>query len=393
MKTLKKDGDRLKLVSYSALEKRGNAIEIKIDNFKIGDFNLLISDNAQGKSRLFRMLNFISKLISGHKRPIGTILKSQFKFEVIRKRKKEKVLYELNIDPNGGKNSYHEEISIDDKPIYSSKNKILYNEVKKRTIKDFFIPKNMPALTSIEEPDYITIKLIKEFFQRFVSISSEKTKDIQVPLPGTTPIIPDEKGQNIAFVLDNWSELYPEIFNEVINELKKCFSYIEKIHFVEPPLKFHVKEGKTSKLLSLKEKNIKREIMQTEWSDGIYRMLHLLMSTKVPFIIDGKRKPPSVILIDEIENGLDFKTLKYVVSYFRDYSEDSQIIMSSHSPLVCDFVNPYDWIVARRKGCKINYLSPKYIEENLDADLELFKFKHWDFYTKHISSSKLYRVK
>ena len=122
-------------------------------------------------------------------------------------------------------------------------------------------------------------------------------------------------------------------------------------------------------------------------------MLHLLMSAKAPFVIDGKIKLPSVILIDEIENGLDFKTLKYVVNYLKDCSEDSQIIMSSHSPLVCDFVNPNDWVVARRKGSKINYLSPKYIEKNLNADLELFKFKHWEFYTKHISNSKIYRVK
>ena len=393
MKTVKKNGDRLKLVSYSALEKRGREIEIKIDNFIIEDFNLLISDNAQGKSRLFRMLIFISKLISGQGRLITTKLKSTFKFEVIGEKKKEEVKYELNIEPNEGKNFYYEEILRNTKSIYSSKNKELFNETKRKTIKNFFIPKNMPALTSIEDPEFITIKLLKEFFQRFVSVSSERTKDIQMPFPGTKPIVPDAKGQNIAFVLDNWSELYPGIFNEVINELKKCFSYIEKIHFVEPPIKFSAPGVQISKLLSLRENNINKEIIQSDWSDGIYRMLHLLMSAKAPFIIDGKIKLPSVILIDEIENGLDFKTLKYVVNYLKDCSEDSQIIMSSHSPLVCDFVNPNDWVVARRKGSKINYLSPKYIEKNLNADLELFKFKHWEFYTKHISNSKLYRVK
>ena len=389
MKTIKKDRNKLKLISFSASEIRDKETEIKIDNFPIGDFNLLISDNAQGKTRLFNMLNFISKLISGQGRIIPTILKAEFKFKTISKEKEEEVTYELNIEPIDGKNSYYEEIFRSNEPIYSSKNKILYNESKRSKIKKFFIPKNMPALTSIEDPEYTTIKLIKEFFQRFVFVSAEKTNIHVFPPPGTKQIVPDEKGQNIAPVLNNWSELYPDIFNEVINELKKCFSYIEKIHFVEQLLS----GGLTSRLLSFRENNVYRDIMQNEWSAGIYRMLHLLMTTKVPFIIDSKINQPSAILIDEIENGLDFKTLKYVVNYFKDYSEDSQIIMSSHSPLVCDFVNPKDWIVARRKGYKINYLSPKHIEKNLDTDLELFKFKHWEFYTKHISNSKLYRVK
>lgn len=388
MRTIKKNGDRLKLISYSAFEKRGRKFEIKIDNFLISDFNLLISDNAQGKTRLFNMLIFVSNLISGKGRIIGTKLKSEFKFEAISNEKIEEITYELNIEPINGKNFYSEEIFRNNKTIYSSKNKILYNESKRSKIKKFFIPKNMPALTSIEDPEYTTIKLIKEFFQRFVSVSADKTKDLIFPVLGTKPIVPDARGQNIASVLYNWSELYPDIFNEVINELKQCFSYIEKIHFVEQ--KF---QGGRNWLLSLKENNISKEIIQTNWSDGIYRMLHLFMSTKVPFIIDNKIKLPSIILIDEIENGLDFKTLKYAVNYFKDYSEDSQIIMSSHSPLVCDFVNPKNWIVARRKGYKINYLSPKYLEKNLDFDLELFKFKHWEFYTKHISNSKLYRVK
>jgi len=389
LKTIKKMENRLKLISFNAFEKKGKNFEIKIDNFLISDFNLLISDNAQGKTRLFNTLIFISKLISGKRRIIGTKLKSQFKFEAISNKKIEEITYELNIEPINGKNFYNEEIFRNNKTIYSSKNKILYNESKRSKIKKFFIPKNMPALTSIEDPEYTTIKLIKEFFQRFVFVSADKTKGIVLQLSDTKQIVPHAMGQNIAAVLYNWSELYPDIFNEVINELKQCFSYIEKIHFVEQRLPV----GQTSRLLSFKENNISKEIIQTHWSSGIYRMLHLLMSTKVPFIIDDKIKLPSVILIDEIENGLDFKTLKYAANYFKDYSEDSQIIMSSHSPLVCNFVNPKNWIVARRKGYKINYLSPKYLEKNLDADLELFKYKHWKFYIKHISNSKLYRVK
>ena len=98
-----------------------------------------------------------------------------------------------------------------------------------------------------------------------------------------------------------------------------------------------------------------------------------------------------LILIDEIENGLDFNRLKYIINYFKDYSDDSQIIIASHSPLVCDFVHPKNWRVVKRKGYEVSFLSPQ-LQEDLDAQLDIFKHNHWDFYTKHISNSEKYNI-
>ena len=102
--------------------------------------------------------------------------------------------------------------------------------------------------------------------------------------------------------------------------------------------------------------------------------------------------PPSLILIDEIENGLDFKTLKYIIKYYEEYSDDSQVIMSSHSPLVCDFVSPTKWIIVRKIGNELRFIAPHDVENDLNSQLDIFKQKHWDFYLKHISNSRLYKV-
>jgi len=381
-----KDKTKLVLTSFNAFEKKGRNFEIKINNFPIGDFNLLISDNAQGKTRLFRILNFISKLFIGKPRIISTKLEATFKFKAINKKMEEKVVYELNIEPKNGNNIFHEEVIRNNKKVYSSKNRILLNESTGSKVKDYFIPKNLPALSSIDDSKFITIKLIREFFQKFVYISAKKSSDIFIDPKST---VPNSKGTNIASTLNSWHELYPEVFNEVINEFKKCYRFIDKVFFIEG----QIPSGPSTQLLAINERNIHNPIIQLNWSEGIYRILHLLMSTKVPFIIDKKIESPSIILIDEIENGLDFKCLKYIVRYFQDYSDDSQIVISSHSPLVCDFVDPNNWIIAKRNGYKINYLSPRSVEKELIKDLELFKHKHWEFYTKHISNSPLYRVK
>jgi len=116
------------------------------------------------------------------------------------------------------------------------------------------------------------------------------------------------------------------------------------------------------------------------------------MSPHIPFDLTGKIVCPSLILIDEIENGLDFKTLKYIINYLKDYSDDSQIIFSSHSPLVCEFVHPNFWIIVKRSGVDISFISPKNVENNIDEQMESFRQKYWDFYSKHISNSNLYIV-
>lgn len=377
----------LKLKSIEVLEKRKNEVDIKIENFPVGEFTLLISDNAQGKSRLFRTLDYLSSVSKSNARVIGTNFSAKLKFEITTDSKAHEILYEINIEPKSGKkNDFNELITQNKKIIFSSKDNILFNETKKQKVENYFIPRNLPALVAIEETDFVTINLVRDFLQRVVYISSEKSTEVQID-PGA--IIPDKSGKNIADVLKSWSKSYPENFNDTINELKQCFPYIEKLYFTETPLP----NGRTTELLTFDEKNVKMPILQGQWSDGIYRILCLIMSTRIPFQISNKTKSPSLILVDEIENGLDFKRLKYIINYFQDYSDDSQIIISSHSPLVCDFVHPKYWIVVKRKGSTLNFISPNLIEKDIESQLEIYKRRHWDFYTKHISNSNLYIAK
>ncbi len=53
---------KIKLISFELAELREKETEIKFKDLSTGDFNLLIGDNAQGKTRLFRILNFLSNL-------------------------------------------------------------------------------------------------------------------------------------------------------------------------------------------------------------------------------------------------------------------------------------------------------------------------------------------
>jgi predicted ATPase len=173
----------------------------------------------------------------------------------------------------------------------------------------------------------------------------------------------------------------------VIDELRNCFPKIQKISFDKTENIIDPKTGGEFEIISFNEKNICSSIPQNKWSDGIVRILHLLMSVKVPF--SNSIGKPSLILIDEIENGLDFKRLQFIINYLKDHADDSQIIFSSHSPIVCEMVHPKHWIVVRREGSKISLDYPGVDESKLKETLEFFKQEHWELYSRHLANPDL----
>lgn len=376
----------LKLKSVEIKEKKDKAT-LFVGSAKLKDFNLLISDNAQGKTRFFNTIHFLSKLSYNRAKPLGTNFWSRWEFENTTSSSNEKIIYELRVKGLHDKNKYVENVYKNNKLIFSSFHNVLIDEGKrsgqKNRIENFYLPDNTPAIVSITEPKFRTIGLLRSFFQRIVYVSSNKNRQTHID---PNSLIPNIEGTNIGSVLNNWSVKYPNTFREVVNEFKNIFKYIVDIYFTDQ----EPSEGIKAKLLTLKEESVEEPIMQNSWSDGLYRMLFLIMSVKVPFIEGESTRTPSLIIVDEIENGLDYKSLKYILNYYEDYSDEYQFLLSSHSPLVCELVHPKNWIIVKRSGAEIKFISPSGIEENLDGQLNLYKQKHWELYTKHIGSSNLY---
>lgn len=58
--------------------------------------------------------------------------------------------------------------------------------------------------------------------------------------------------------------------------------------------------------------------------------------------------PSSLIVIDEVENSLHLKFMERLVDVFRQ--SDGQFILTTHSPLLIDLVNPDEVILVQREG-------------------------------------------
>ena len=374
----------IKLKSVEIKERR-DSVDLFIGEANLNEFNLLISDNAQGKTRFFNVINYLSKLSNNKAHPLTTNFWSRWEFDDEKSNSTDTFTYELQVIGLHDKNNYYENIYKNKKLIFSSRQNILIDESKQRKrIENFYLPVNTPAIVSITEPNFRTIGLIRNYFQRIVYISSNKSREIFVD---PNSLIPNQEGTNISSVLNNWNDKYPHLFNEVISEFQNRFQFIKKVYFTDQD----TQQVLRTKILTFDENLLQFPIKQSDWSDGLFRMLFLIMSVKIPFMEGEKNTSPSLVMVDEIENGLDYKSLKFILNYFQDYSNDIQIALSSHSPLVCELIHPKNWIVVKRNGAKINFLSPKEMEEDLDSQLDLFKQKHWDLYTKHISNSNIYQ--
>lgn len=375
----------LKLNKIVYKEFLGPTAELEIPEVTFQKFNLIIGDNGQGKTRLYNLFHFFKSLVTEKQlRRIGTTVDATIEFKEENNSKTDLIEYHIEVSPSTEGNLYSETISHNKKIIFSSKEKILFNEKSGENIPNFFVPKNIPALTAIDEPGFETISKIRSFFSRMVFVSAKKSNFLHV---SQNAEIVNQEGTDLSSVLKNWQKKYPEIFREVTDEFKRCFPIVKDVSFSE----LEAEGGIKGPILQFKEKDVIRQINQLNWSDGMHRLLWLLCSVKTPFHRNGQKLSPSLVFIDEVEDGLDYKTLRYIVEYLIDSSNDIQIFASTHTPIIINFVHPKHWRIVKRSGTKVSIMPIN--EQNLNDELKNYKNINWDFYTKHISNSNLYVVK
>jgi energy-coupling factor transporter ATP-binding protein EcfA2 len=375
------DFEELRLIDCTFDERfpESGVVDYRLEPLTISDLTLIIGDNAQGKTRLFKTLIYLRELFSGRISRIRTVFEATFSF---RSSNEEIVQYTLKITPQTDINVYSESIVRNGKVLFSTIEGVLIDEVTGSGVPNFFIPDNIPALVSIADSRFKTIGAVRSFFQRIIFASA--LIDANAIIFNKDALVPNEHGSDLSSVLNNWKERYPSRFEKVVHEFTRCFTLVKKLDLVD--------QGMPGKLLALHEKEIKKQILQSEWSEGFKRTLWLITLGFIEFGSNGGALPPSLILIDEIENSLDYKTLKFVISYYKDLLSQSQVILSSHSPLVCDFIPPTDWRVFRRHGSEARGYQPNELDAELEKSLDFFGRKHWEFYVKHLASVKLHRV-
>jgi predicted ATPase len=144
-------------------------------------------------------------------------------------------------------------------------------------------------------------------------------------------------GSNIADYLQSIRDLDLQSFNGIIEAFKGVLPFSKDL---QPAV---TSELDRKVYLTMSEENITGKLPGWLLSTGTLRILALLAVLRHP-------KPPPVIIIEEIENGLDPRTIHLLVDEIRYFVESKrgQVIATTHSPYFLDLLKLSQIVVVER---------------------------------------------
>ena len=146
-------------------------------------------------------------------------------------------------------------------------------------------------------------------------------------------------GSNIAEYMNQIFQLYPDTFDDILETIQFVLPYMRDLKPVLTDILGHQMH------LEMTEEDF--EVMGWLLSTGTLRILALLALFRHP-------EPPPLIVIEEIENGLDPRTIHLIVEELRNLVESgrSQVIVTTHSPCLLDLLPLWSIVLVERSEDK-----------------------------------------
>lgn len=166
---------------------------------------------------------------------------------------------------------------------------------------------------------------LRDFIEnwQFVSLIPQNMGSERRQNRTTSHIRLEKDGSNIAEYLLQLRDRDPLAFEEIISTLHLVLPYSQDLQVA---LRYELER---TVYLQLTEENFK--VPGWLLSTGTLRILALLALLRHP-------EPPPLIIIEEIENGLDPSSVDLIVNEIRDATESgkTQVILTTHSPYLLD---------------------------------------------------------
>jgi predicted ATPase len=159
----------------------------------------------------------------------------------------------------------------------------------------------------------------------------------------------DYEGRNIADYLMRLKDQGVEYLDNIIRKMRFVLPYISNIepHILEETINREIE------LLLYEANENSKPIPGWLLSSGTLRILALLAMFEAPI-------KPSVLFVDEVENGLDPRTIGLLLSQVESVflAKSMQVIFTTHSPYFLDLVPLENIIVAEKDGKGSTYHIP-----------------------------------
>ncbi|MBB3909533.1 AAA family ATPase [Sphingomonas desiccabilis] len=373
------------LRNYKYSEFPGMPQAWEVEKFSLDEVNLLVGQNASGKSRVLNTIVALSMFL-GRAQPM-TWRSGHWELTL----SDETNVMIITLDVEDGK-------VVGERLTLNGNDKLLREGVgggslwyeKQQEMVEFAIPETTVAM--IARRDSLQHPYLEPLFAwaeriRFYHFSTDLGRQtLHLVSPDTKPSNFDADGEVKAVVdpnavVEQYSSGYQKFsdpFDHAILADLASIGYdcedVAAVHAEGMPFI----GGNLPIMLQVKERDLAVPTTQFNMSTGMFRALAIIIHLNYS-LMSGIR---STILIDDIGEGLDFARSKSLINLIIDKCRDSkvQIIMTSNDRFVMNEVSLEYWHVLSRSGGTVSIFD----RNNSQREFESFKYlglSNFDFFT------------
>jgi predicted ATPase len=351
-----------------------NFKSIQSATIKLTDLSVFIGDNGSGKSSVIEALHlFQDILVYG----VFTAFNRRFGFENIRNATLKKMtgrkLFENDIEiilkgeidkicfkyKVGFNMTPNDHLVIITQESLKQENKTLFRKKISKTNNQF-----QTSLQLMEDTNDFS-DIFRNYILSWQFLSLEPNQ-MKLPIKckyDSEHVRLESSGENLA-----------DFFRRLRDKSALSNLVIDKLRYVLPDLKYigvkySVIDQRQIYLYMKSENN--QCIPSWCFSSGLVRILAILS-------ILNSETPPPIVFIEEVENGLDPRTLNFLVAEIREMLSEHQFVVTSHSPYFLDLVDLRHIVVANRKEGKTSFYRP---DDDKSLDDWKKEFSVGDLYT------------
>jgi predicted ATPase len=222
---------------------------------------------------------------------------------------------------------------------------------------------NQLALSTATNPALIALYNLREYLLawRFYSSFRIANDSIRKPVPIEQEPLLREDGGNLSAVLFYLSSEHPRQFDALQSAMRAMVPGFQGLSLKA--------RGRGEVMAFWQERDINRELSLTDLSDGILRLLCWTVLCVQP-------NPPTLICIDEPDQGVHPRTLPVLAGLFQKASERTQILLATHASYFLTQFNLDQIAIIRKENGASIFAKPS----NSALMLELLK----DFGTEEL---------
>lgn len=373
----------VKSLSYSQHD--GTPQEWRLKECALGIVNLVVGENASGKTKLLNLIGNLGDLLSGDR---GLFLSAH---------------YNVTFDNAGQTLNYvlmcdhakirEERLDVGSETLLlrgaNGVGQIYYEQLHKKV--DFQAPPDQ--VVSISRRDAIQHSFLDGLYgwgrsvRRYYFGSDLGRQNLVVPIRtqkgAEHPELNPKKTDMVVAMVIEGQKRFRDQFNQSVMEDMKAINYDLRDIGTAPPRSI-VLEGVPGEVVGIyvRESDLKGVTEQSEMSQGMFRALSLI----VQLTYSQLTSPPSCVLIDDIGEGLDYNRSVALVELLIDKAKRAgiQLVMATNDRFVMNTVPLDYWSVMSRIGNVSRVLNSR-TSPDLFADFQVTGLNNFDFF-----SSKYY---